>query len=280
MRNTDRLLRSMSKIILVLFLLLLLGVILQMTARKSLLRAIEESQYSRLEKLCSIPLIHLESSMVQDFLDAIFERPQNSFPLEYACEKGDIQATNILLGNGANPNESHHFGGNGYSCLDIAIINGNTALVELLLQYGAKTSTQSRALGNSLINWKNSENNSNKHNLQSFSTILQLLHENDLLSNQQIDFAIQASALTGNIEIAQYLDSICDDFLKQRNEQGQTLLHIACISGYTDENEKNRFVEKLIAMGIDVSLQDENGKTAYDYAIKYGHTELAQLVKP
>lgn len=38
-------------------------------------------------------------------------------------------------------------------------------------------------------------------------------------------------------------------------------------------------VKMLLDYGADPSYTDEDGKTAYDYAVEEGHTELAELLK-
>ena len=44
--------------------------------------------------------------------------------------------------------------------------------------------------------------------------------------------------------------------------------------------QKNEFAEYLLSKGIDTQKADTFGKTAYDYAIENGYTELAELLKP
>ena len=41
-----------------------------------------------------------------------------------------------------------------------------------------------------------------------------------------------------------------------------------------------KIAELLIELGVDKSIKDEEGKTAYDYAIENGHLGLAELLKP
>jgi len=36
----------------------------------------------------------------------------------------------------------------------------------------------------------------------------------------------------------------------------------------------------LLENGADKSIKDNDGKTAYDYAVENGNTELAELLKP
>ncbi len=50
----------------------------------------------------------------------------------------------------------------------------------------------------------------------------------------------------------------------------QTLLHIASIKGYGD------LVEYLLTQGVDRNQKDSKGKTACDYALKFGHERIAE----
>jgi ankyrin repeat protein len=55
---------------------------------------------------------------------------------------------------------------------------------------------------------------------------------------------------------------------------GQTPLIWGAEEGSTEA------VKVLLEYGADKSIKDAAGKTAYDYAIENGHTELAELLKP
>ena len=59
---------------------------------------------------------------------------------------------------------------------------------------------------------------------------------------------------------------------------GQTLLHVASESGFQNERTKD-FVWLLLDRGCDPTVQDNNGKTAYDYAVEKGYTEIAELLR-
>lgn len=39
-------------------------------------------------------------------------------------------------------------------------------------------------------------------------------------------------------------------------------------------------IKLLVEYGTDISIKDQDGFTAYDYAVKYNRTELYDLLKP
>lgn len=54
---------------------------------------------------------------------------------------------------------------------------------------------------------------------------------------------------------------------------GLPVLHVAAMLGSAD------MVEALINKGASVNLKDADGKVAFDYAVRYGHTDVAQVLK-
>ena len=53
---------------------------------------------------------------------------------------------------------------------------------------------------------------------------------------------------------------------------GKTLLMNAAIAGNLN------LVEYLISVGADIMIQDQNGKTAFDYAIENGYSDISELL--
>jgi uncharacterized protein len=61
--------------------------------------------------------------------------------------------------------------------------------------------------------------------------------------------------------------------LNVTQSQGQTPLHYAAVNGL------DQVVRSLLAHGVDASIKDHLGKTAYALAIEHGKTSTASLVK-
>lgn len=63
-------------------------------------------------------------------------------PLHYAVKKGHLEATELLLNNGAYVNATTCQGG--VSVLHRAILGGNVAVVQLILKHGADVNAEDR----------------------------------------------------------------------------------------------------------------------------------------
>jgi ankyrin repeat protein len=62
------------------------------------------------------------------------------------------------------------------------------------------------------------------------------------------------------------------------DSQGRTALFYVTKDGY--EGDWESMIEILINAGIDRSVSDNQGKTAYDYAVEAGDNDLAEFIKP
>ena len=240
----------------------------------AILKATKECDYERLERLCSIPFANRDIRIDRDFLDAIFERAGNETPLEVACSNGDIVAAEILLRHGANPNARHQFGSRS-SCLSWGICRGDVELVKLLIQYGAKKDEGEDGLQTYVVRWKNGMDGS----LEQFAEMYRLIDTWHRVSPEEKDSILGNAAFCCNIEVTQFLVEQCGASLSMIDEQGQTVLHRCCNAGNAAEGDQIAYVDYVLAhSSVDLSICDETGKTAYDYAVENHKAELAKLV--
>ena len=79
--------------------------------------------------------------------------------------------------------------------------------------------------------------------------------------------------------MARYLLDEKDTNISETNQNGQTALHLACTSGLIKEPSAE-FVLFILDRGVDPGIKDSSGKTACDYAVENGHTELEALLTP
>ena len=77
----------------------------------------------------------------------------------------------------------------------------------------------------------------------------------------------------GKTEIVEWLLSHGAQTQGKLEESGRNLLHLATLKGYTD------IVELLVDNGVDIDASDKSGKTALQYAKRYGHKRIAGLLK-
>ncbi len=77
----------------------------------------------------------------------------------------------------------------------------------------------------------------------------------------------------GKTEIVEWLLSHGAQTQGKLEESGRNLLHLATLNGYAD------IAEFLVDNGVDIDTTDNWGKTALQYAEKYGHKKIATLLK-
>ncbi|MBN2246266.1 MAG: ankyrin repeat domain-containing protein [Candidatus Aminicenantes bacterium] len=81
------------------------------------------------------------------------------------------------------------------------------------------------------------------------------------------------SAVEGNSELARLLlENHADTSIKDNNYK-RTALHFAALYGQFD------IVDALAKKGSDVNEKDASGRTAFDYACRYGHENVAKRLK-
>ena len=84
---------------------------------------------------------------------------------------------------------------------------------------------------------------------------------------------LQDSVSFDRVEIVNLLldEGYCD---VNNTSAGMTALMFAA------RDSNNEMIDLLLAYGADKTILSDEGKTAYDYAIEYGHTEIAEMLKP
>ena len=245
---------------------------------KNIIRLINEQNYTGLENACETAL----------FIDKIptFSLVANALceinvwtPLQTACSNDDIEAVRILLENGADPNKTPPFQLPWYAPIQIAASNGNVDIMTVLIENGADVELHGH---NALIKltkdarWHINESIP----LESYKAGYSLLEQHGM-SAVHPSFEERPllcdSSLLSDVEVAKFLiedkgipANICDT-------DGRTPLHFACLSGYADPTKE--YIQYLIDHGVDPTPKASFGKTAYDYAIEDGHTEIADLLK-
>ncbi|MGB3863083.1 MAG: ankyrin repeat domain-containing protein, partial [Candidatus Aminicenantaceae bacterium] len=77
----------------------------------------------------------------------------------------------------------------------------------------------------------------------------------------------------GRTEIVEWLLSHGAQTQCKLEDSGRDFLHLATLKGYTD------IVKLLVDNEMDIDATDKSGKTALQYAEKYGHKKIANLLK-
>ena len=245
---------------------------------KNIVRLINEKNYEGLENACEAVLFIDKIPTFSLIANALVEINVWT-PLQTACINNDIEAVAILLKHGADPNKTPPFQLPWYAPIQIAASNGNVDIMAILIENGADVELHGH---NALIKltkdarWYINESIP----LESYKAGYSLLEQHGMsASHPSFDERplLCESALLSDIEVTKFLieekeipANICDS-------DGRTALHFACLSGHSDPTKE--YIQYLIDLGIDPARKDSFGKTAYDYAIEDGHTEIADLLK-
>ena len=206
-------------------------------------------------------------------------------PLVEACYYNNLQAVEVLLENGADPN---FYLDGGWSPMEAAVAwrGGEDAknvlpMMKLLYEHGADIDGYG-SHGSALYHISSALIVAERERAEQEIEILFWLLDNGanpIISEDGttvLHFAVRgAHPELIPILIEQYgLD------VQARGHMQRTPL-ISAVSytvSWQDEQITKQIVEELLAHGADASAVDEDGKTAYDYAVERGYDEVAALL--
>lgn len=211
-------------------------------------------------------------------LDGEFDLIKPEIPLEQACYYRNLQAVEVLLKNGANPN--FFFDGH-FSPLEAAIFSFGqeneewVTIIKLLLEYGADINRY----GSYSVIRSLSKSISSEDSLFKKEAILYILEEklNEISIDDCAYIMINASA-GGHTDVISYLLNHKKIDINIQSYRGYTMLISTIESKVNQPETKLKMTKWLIEHGADVNIKDNNGKTAYDYAVDRGDENLIVLL--
>lgn len=214
------------------------------------------------------------------FLHSLFLAVTDSIPVQSplatACMENDSESVAILLRYGADPNFVPVFQTVGnYTPLCLAASRGNVQAMFLLLENGADVSAQG---GHAIAAFLMHRSNSDASGIQELQSVIELLEQygysmpTTLGDNSPMVYA----AIYGDIDAMRLLLSGYSIDASARGYDGKTILHMYIKSGHHVASAEN--VKAILDMGTDAHIQDDAGKTAYDYAVAKGYEDIAQLL--
>ena len=244
---------------------------------KNIVRLINEKNYEGLEDACETALFIDKIPTVSLIANALCEINVWT-PLQTACINNDIEAVTILLKNGADPNKKPPFQLPWYAPIQIAASNGNVDIMTVLIENGADVELYGH---NALIKLtKHARYTKNGISIETYKAGYSLLEQHGMsASHPSFDQRplLCEAALLSDIEVTKFLVEEKGMPITDCDSDGRTALHFACLSGHADPTKE--YIQYLIDHGVDSTAKDSFGKTAYDYAVEDGHTEIADLLK-
>lgn len=204
-------------------------------------------------------------------------------PLVEACEAGHIQAVEVLLGNGADPN---FYLDGGWSPMEAAAVSCNRhpeeslAIMKMLYEHGADIDgfgSHGTALYHVCIGLIGERKNEE----QELEILFWLLDNGaDPIVGASNTTVLHFAVRSANPELIPVLIEQYDlDVNAHGGMQKTPLISAVCYEvDSQDEQITKEIVTELLAHGADASAVDEDGKTAYDYAVERGYDEVAALL--
>ena len=209
-------------------------------------------------------------------------------PLLTACKSRNVQAVEVLLKNGADPNYGCEMVGQ--TPLSLATYHRpderSVQIVNLLIEYGADINYVCRkhrddvavdSFAEEMAEYLNDEDN--PYNLCRQEIFVMLLNEEIDHIGRFGDPIIHKIVLSKNTYIMKRMvDKYAFDINAIDTANGRTaLIRAVCAMERCFSAE---MISTIVDLGADLTVKDNEGKTAYDYAVEKGYSDIAELVKP
>lgn len=197
-------------------------------------------------------------------------------PLATACKENDSESVAILLRYGADPNFVPVFQTVGnYTPLCLAASRGNVQAMSLLLENGADVSAQG---GCAIAAFLMHRTNSDAAGIQELQSVIELLEQYGYTMPTSLgdDSPMVYAAIYGDVDAMQLLLSGYSIDANAQGNDGKTILHMYIKSGHHAASVEK--VKAILDMGTNADIQDDAGKTAYDYAVANGYEDIARLL--
>ncbi|MEM9526522.1 MAG: ankyrin repeat domain-containing protein [Bacteroidota bacterium] len=233
--------------------------------------------------------LEVAEALLKAGADAGAKDSEGRTPLIFAAAESNKDIVVLLLQKGANPSEKDL---NGHSAIVYATDEGNLGIIKVLMEQGNINLEELSAEGHDLLEIAGDEGHTH--------IIRYLLETEDVSNNDQAARAFLAAAREGETEtVREFLKRGIDPEVKDRN--GNTALMLAAREGkasvvrlllkeITSEASlgpalllaaregKYEVVRLLLEKGVDPSVKDRSGRSAYDLAAREGKTSILKLL--
>ena len=244
-------------ILLVLFLLLSTLLFSSCSYQKSsmLIDAIENEDEDLVEKLLSEGVDpNIPNAPVLQKINCFLEN-EPELPLAVACKVGNYEIVELLVSHGATASYIENTGWSPLASTLFYYHPDDVKIIKLLLEHGADASLKE----------------SGELPVFRASRMIPKVFDSSKSNGSVFSSDYDEASAAGIVEIVKCL--MKEDDLNKFSDSGTTLLMHAASSGNVE------LVKYLISIQADPTLQDSNGKSAYDYAIENGHSEIAELLR-
>ena len=273
-------------------LLFLLAIVLLLDVSLTAFAAVKIYSYMEVTALCG--QIQAGENIDTDIANAttapLFIRPLLSMieagidiPLVEACYYKNLQAVEVLLDNGADPN---FYLDGGWSPMEAAAVGcsrypeESLTIMKMLYEHGADIDgfgSHGTALYHVCIGLIGERKNEE----QELEILFWMLDNGaDPIVGASNTTVLHFAVRSANPELIPVLIEQYDLDVNARGYKQKTpLISAVCYEvDSQDEQITKAIVTELLAHGADASAADEDGKTAYDYAVERGYDEVAALL--
>ena len=274
----------MKKILFICILIVIGALLIHMTigyiGNMMLFEAIENNDYEKVEEIIELGV---SVNRRKHFINLSSLIPTNYTPLIEACRNGNERIIRLLVESGADVNKADNWTGKTPLIMVLGMYNDQNrfSLAMYLIENGADIhmvqsgSNNNHAVvatpfSNALIISEAADEKSVEEAEDFFLYLIQ--HNVDITIYGSLESTLTYASRYSSPFIVRYLieNGYCD--IDGYDDLGNTALLAAT------KYEKIDILRVLIELGADKSLADENGKTAYDYAIETENQEIIDLL--
>ena len=220
-----------------------------------LVNAIKNEDYKRVEQLLkdgvnpNITTTSKTTEFILNIMESSGERP-----LSVACEVGNLDIVQLLINYGATAEPLKNWGWSPLREVLFYYQQNDVDIVKLLLENGA-------------------DPNYHEHRLPVFiaAAMQPKVYDKEKRNGTVFAGGYDEDTAKGITQIVEIL--LADKSLNIKTPSGETLLIIAV------KSENIYLVNYLYTAGCDVNIVDNNGKTAYDYAIQSNNKDIISILE-
>ncbi len=223
-----------------------------LSATRQLIRAIEQEDVAEVRRCLEDGVDPNRTNLPTGWFSVLFEMPIKK-PLSTACETGNLEIVSLLISYGATAEYEKDAGRQPLEATVLHYDPDDVEIVTLLLANGADPAIESSAVFDA-------------------ARMMPKVYDREKTNGTAYPGGYDEETAKGITEIVKLL--LGEVSFDLASEDGGLLLIWAAHRGNIV------LAEYCLSVGCPVTYRDRSGKTAYDYAVEYGHTELAELVKP